>query len=100
MILLVLIAVIIVLIGVKNGFLDNESGWLIIVLIHPLMYIVYISWILCIIAGIGLLKHKNWARIMLIVLAIIGLLNFPIGTGLGIWWLIVLFKPEVKGMMR
>jgi hypothetical protein len=47
-------------------------------------------------AGLGLLRLKNWARILAIVLAIFSLLAFPIGTiigGLIIWYLI---KPEVK----
>ena len=47
-------------------------------------------------AGLGLLKLKNWARILAIVLAVPGLLAIPIGTiigGLIIWYLL---KPEVK----
>lgn len=47
-------------------------------------------------AGLGLLRLRNWARILAIVLAIFTLFGFPIGTvigGLIIWYLI---KPEVK----
>ena len=47
-------------------------------------------------AGLGLLRLKNWARILAIVLAIPTLLAIPIGTVIGaviIWYL---FKPEVK----
>ena len=36
------------------------------------------------IAGIGLLKFKSWARILAIILDILNLLAFPIGTALGI----------------
>jgi hypothetical protein len=46
------------------------------------------------IAGIGLLKHRNWARILTIVISIIGLFDFPVGTGLGIYGLWVLFTRE------
>ena len=46
--------------------------------------------------GIGVLKAKNWGRIISIVNAILGLLNIPIGTAIGILVLIYLSKPEVR----
>ena len=46
------------------------------------------------IAGIGLLKFRPWARILAIVLAVLNLLNFPLGTALGIYALVVLLKTE------
>jgi hypothetical protein len=48
------------------------------------------------IIGIGLLKGKGWARIVAIILAIIGLANFPLGTIISILILIYLFKSDVK----
>ena len=44
-----------------------------------------------IIGGIGLLKYKNWARILVLIISAIGLLNVPFGTALGIYsiWTIV-----------
>ena len=46
------------------------------------------------IGGFGLLKYWNWARILVIVLAILNLFNIPFGTALGIYSLWILFKPE------
>ena len=43
-----------------------------------------------VIAGWGLLDRQSWARILAIVLAFISLLNFPLGTALGIYTLWVL----------
>jgi hypothetical protein len=51
-------------------------------------------------AGLGLLRLKNWARILAIVLAVPTLLGFPVGTvigGLIIWYLL---KPEVKEVFQ
>jgi len=45
-----------------------------------------------IVAGIGLLKFKSWARILALVLSIIYLLEVPLGTALGIYGLWVLFN--------
>ena len=47
-----------------------------------------------IIGGIGLLKWKGWARVLVIILAILDLFNIPIGTALGIYTLWVLLKDE------
>jgi len=41
-------------------------------------------------AAWGLLQHQQWGRILAIVVAILSLINFPLGTALGIWTLIVL----------
>ena len=47
-----------------------------------------------IIGGWGLLTLRPWARILMIVLAILGLLNFPFGTALSVYTLWVLFSNE------
>ena len=46
------------------------------------------------IAGIGLLKFRPWARLLTIVVAILSLLNFPFGTAYGVYALYVLFNVE------
>ena len=43
-------------------------------------------------AGYGLLTRKAWARVLAIVMAVLGLLNFPIGTAIGIYALWVLLQ--------
>jgi hypothetical protein len=49
------------------------------------------------IAAIGLLTLQKWGRTASIIAAIIALVNlteFPIGTAIGIWTLIVLLKAQ------
>jgi ABC-type Fe3+ transport system permease subunit len=53
-----------------------------------------------IVAGIGLLYYKPWARILTIVLCALGLLNFPLGTGLGVYGLWVLLSPETTRLFE
>jgi hypothetical protein len=48
------------------------------------------------ITGWGMLKLRPWARILGIVLAVIGLINFPIGTAVGIYGLWVLLTKETE----
>jgi hypothetical protein len=47
-----------------------------------------------IIAGIGLLQYRPWARILTIVLSALNLINFPFGTILGIYGLYVMLSDE------
>ena len=44
------------------------------------------------IAGAGLLARKSWARILAIVVGILGLINVPIGTAIGVYALFVLMQ--------
>jgi hypothetical protein len=43
-------------------------------------------------AGYGLLKRWSWGRILAIVIAVLGLVNFPIGTAIGVYALWVLLQ--------
>ena len=51
-----------------------------------------------VIAGIGLLKRRNWARILAIIIAILDLIYIPIGTAIGIYALWVLLNDETARM--
>lgn len=46
--------------------------------------------------GIGILKAKNWGRIISIINAAIGLINIPVGTVIGVLIIIYLSKDEVQ----
>ena len=48
------------------------------------------------IIGYGLLQMKPWARIAAIILAILALCNFPLGTIIGGVVLYLLFQPEAQ----
>jgi len=45
-------------------------------------------------AGIGMLRHREWGRILALVVAFLNLLCFPFGTALSIYSLVILFNPE------
>lgn len=46
------------------------------------------------IAGWGLLKRKNWGRVLGIVVGVFSLMNFPLGTAIGVYTLYVLLQEE------
>lgn len=45
-------------------------------------------------AGIGLLKKKEWGRVLTLIVSFISLLNIPLGTALGIYSIVILVKEE------
>ena len=51
------------------------------------------------IAGIGLLKRRPWARILGIIVAVLSLVNIPIGTIVGVYGLWVLFSSETEQIL-
>lgn len=45
-----------------------------------------------IVAGAGLLRRQGWARILALVIGFLGLVNFPLGTAIGIYAFWVLLQ--------
>jgi hypothetical protein len=52
------------------------------------------------IGGIGLLKFREWARILVIVVSALNLLNIPFGTALGIYGLWVLTQDGTRTLLK
>ena len=48
-----------------------------------------------IIGGIGLFKRKEWARILVLIISVLDLVNFPLGTAIGAYSIWALVQPEV-----
>jgi hypothetical protein len=53
-----------------------------------------------IIAGIGLIKFRPWARILGLVLSVLSLMNIPLGTLVGVYGLWVLLSGETEALFR
>lgn len=49
-----------------------------------------------VLAGWGLLKRKNWGRVLALIVGIINIFNVPIGTAIGVYTLYVLLQPEAS----
>ena len=52
------------------------------------------------IAGIGLLRYKNWARILAIILGVLNLMNIPVGTAVGVYTLYVMLDDETSALFN
>jgi O-antigen/teichoic acid export membrane protein len=52
------------------------------------------------IGGIGLLGYHKWARIVVLIVAAIGCLNFPLGTIKGVYSIWVLMQDEAMQLFH
>ncbi len=64
----------------------------ILVVIGAIMIVVSI---VAIIGSVGVLRRKEWGRIVLIVVSFFNLMHVPLGTVLGVYSLWVLFNDEI-----
>jgi hypothetical protein len=70
-----------------TGIVGTVLGGIFIVLSLP-----------AILGGIGLLKHRDWSRIVIIIVAALSLLNFPLGTAYGVYAIWVLMHDQTRAL--
>jgi len=59
------------------------------------LFVLAVPYVVC---GWGLLKLKNWARVVGIILSALALMSFPLGTIFGVYALVILFKKETEAL--
>jgi len=79
----------------NNGIMAMNILSIIAVFLGGLFFLLSIPGLL---AGIGLLQYRQWARILTIVLAFFGIFNIPIGTALSVYTFWVLFNGETDAL--
>jgi hypothetical protein len=82
--------------GLLGGLIAEEEfviGITFFVATTIALWIILIS-VPSIIGGVWLLRHKPWARYMVLVLSVLALLNVPLGTGIGVYSIWALVQDE------
>ena len=78
-----------------GDFVDDEEAEMILTIIaNVLVVFIFLLSIPGIIAGIGLFKRKEWVRILTLIISVLDLINFPIGTAIGTYSIWALVQPE------
>jgi hypothetical protein len=77
---------------------DQDALPIMIALTVTIGLVVLLFSVPAIIGGIGVLKYKNWARYLVLVLSVFGLLSFPIGTVIAIYSIWVLTHKRTVSM--
>ena len=87
-----LIFTVLKLVGVS---VDEPEGGMVLSIIADVLAIVFIVIsVPGLLAGLGLYKRKEWARILTLILSIIEIFSFPFGTAIGIYSIWALIQPE------
>jgi len=78
-----------------GGFIDDTNATTILTIIADVLaFIFIIISVPSILAGMGLYKRKEWARILTLILSVIEIFSFPFGTAIGIYSIWALIQPE------
>jgi hypothetical protein len=94
------IAIFIVLTTVTTYVHDDEAIFIIWAILPAFALLIGVLSILGIAGGIGLFTYKNWARILILILSAIDLINIPVGTALGIYSIWVLVQKETVDLFE
>jgi hypothetical protein len=82
-------------------FSEDETAFMILSIVGTfvggLLFVIALPGL---IGGIGLLKHQEWARITIIIVSILSLVDIPLGTALGAYSLWVLMRDEAGPIFR
>ena len=79
---------------------DQQAQFILSIIAKVIIGLMLLLSIPGIIAGIGLFKRKEWARILTLIISVIDLVNFPVGTAVGIYSIWALVQPEVVAQFR
>jgi len=73
---------------------EQEAKFVLSIVANVLVIFFVLVSIPGIIAGIGLFKRKEWARILTLIISVLELFNFPLGTAVGVYSIWALAQPE------
>ena len=98
--LIIGILVFIILYIVGNTTRDHDAQVVLPIIANVLIIFFVLMSIPGIIAGIGLFKRKEWARILTLILSVLDLVNIPLGTAIGIYSIWALVQAETVELFR
>ena len=75
-------------VGVTSGIATAISGFLMLLSVPTIL------------GGAGLLRRVSWSRMLVLILGVMNLLAFPVGTAVGIYTVWVLMNDSVPQMFR
>jgi Ni,Fe-hydrogenase I cytochrome b subunit len=92
--------VFVVLYFVRDISGDPDAEMVLTIIANVMVIFVIIFSLPGIIAGIGLFKRKEWARILTLIISVLDLFNIPFGTAVGVYSIWALVQPEVVAQFK
>ena len=84
--------------GIISG--DDEVIFILSIVATSIAFMLFIMSLPHIIGGIGLLKRKNWARMLVLIIACLDLLCIPVGTAVGVYGIWVLLNDKTPQLFE
>jgi branched-subunit amino acid transport protein len=79
---------------------EFETEKILTVIANVILVVITVLCIPGIIAGIGLFKRKKWGRILTLIISVLDLFNFPLGTAVGVYSIWALVQPEIEEQFK
>ena len=80
---------------------DDEDAMVVLAILGVLLlFVLMILAVPGIIAGIGLLLRKKWGKILTLIVGFLKFLDFPLGTALGVYTIVILFRDDAEAFFR
>ena len=93
--------IILVVLSLVGGFVDDRDASFVLHLVGGILsFFMFLLSVPGIIAGIGLLGKKEWARILTLILSVLNLMNVPIGTAVGAYSIWALVQDETVAIFK
>jgi hypothetical protein len=98
----IFLGIILLVILVGAGMISHDPEALTITSIVGIAagFFLFLTSIPEVIGGFGLLKRRSWARILVLIIAVLDLCMIPIGTIIGVYELWVLLNEETAGLFQ
>ncbi|SHE98811.1 hypothetical protein SAMN05444274_103175 [Mariniphaga anaerophila] len=74
---------------------DDQARFVLSIIAKVLVIFMIVLSLPGIVGGIGLFKRKEWARILTLIVSVLDLVNFPVGTAVGVYSIWALAQPEI-----
>ena len=84
------------------GFLSGDAHAMVILsTLAPIFAFLFIVMGLpMLVGGVGLLKRRGWARILVIIVSIVALFKIPVGTAIGVYSIWAMLQDETKQLLN
>ncbi|HPF51425.1 MAG TPA: hypothetical protein PK335_07605 [Draconibacterium sp.] len=98
---LIIVAIVFVILHFVGDFADDPDAEFVLSIIANIVMVVSLVLSLPgILAGIGLFKRKEWARILTLIISVLELVNIPLGTAVGVYSIWALSQNETVELFK
>ena len=98
---LIIVAIVFAVLHFVGDFADDpEAEFVLSIIANIIMVVSLILSIPGILAGIGLFKRKEWARILTLIISVLELVNLPLGTAVGVYSIWALAQNETVDLFK